>query len=108
MCTTVITVVKLGKLYFSLCNAFIDTHVHACMHVCIYYPTGDSWSSRSWCPHLLQNSFGSRGSVIYGCLQALMFVTVVGYLLALTIYYFFIEVDVETWTISSQIRMSVG
>jgi hypothetical protein len=37
----------------------------------------------------------------------LITVTVVGYLLALTVYYFSIEVDVKTLTVSSQISFSM-
>lgn len=47
------------------------------------------------------------GISLHCYIQLAVLVAAVGYLVALTVYYFSIEVDVETWTISSQIRMCI-
>lgn len=69
-------------------------------------PADDSKESKCWQPHFLKNSV-ICGISLNCYTQVAVFVTVVGYLLALTVYYFSIEVDMETWTISSQIRKCV-
>ena len=69
-------------------------------------PADDSEKSKGWQPRFLKN-YVICGISLHRYAQVAVFVTVVGYLLALTVYYFSIEVDVEMWTITSQIRMCI-
>lgn len=51
--------------------------------------------------------FGRYGDMIYSVVKLLTFVTVVGVMLALTAYYFDIQLDLKNWAMTSNISESI-
>jgi len=47
--------------------------------------------------------FGGSGDMVHAVGRAMAFLSVVGYMLALTVYYFDIWLDIENWRVSSEI-----
>ena len=65
-----------------------------------------SSTRRSLLHRLFNRVFGGVGWFVCGTVKTLLFLTVVGYLIALTVYFFNIRVDSKSWTLTSNVAFS--
>ena len=68
--------------------------------------TTETPKQQSFSVTLSQMVFGHYGNLVHRVVRLLTFVTVVGFLISLTIYYFNIRLDLENWTVLSETRFS--
>ena len=72
-----------------------------CLIYCVKILSSGSYSPPTVTNRICRALFGRYGDMIYGVIKLLTFVTVTGVMLALTVYYFDIKVDLEHMEITS-------